>query len=73
MTRIHPERGYYYGLAYPSSYKRLVTGRLCPGLLKKLKIHLFFVGSNGKVEHMTWRKLRDWHRTVSSADVMTSP
>ena len=59
MTRIHPERGYYYGLAYPASYKRLVTNRLYPGLLKTLKIHLFFVEADGKVEHLTWRKLRD--------------
>jgi hypothetical protein len=57
ITRIHPERGYYYGLAYPSSYRNLVTRRLYPALLKKLKIHLFFVDSKLNVEHLTWREL----------------
>jgi hypothetical protein len=63
-TRIHPERGYYYGLAYPMSYKRLIIdgrkgSRLSPGLLKALHIHLFFVDSKRKVEHLTWRDVRD--------------
>ena len=59
VTRIHPERGYYYGLAYPMSFKTLVARRLCPGLLKKLQIHLFFVETTRKVEHLTWRDLRN--------------
>jgi len=57
VTRINPKRGYYYGLAYPSSYKALVTRRLCAHLLKTLKIHLFFVDEECKVEHLTWRSL----------------
>jgi hypothetical protein len=58
VTRIQPERGYYYGLAYPSSYRSLVTRRLHPALLKVLHIHLFFVNSKLQVEHLTWREVR---------------
>ena len=57
ITRIHPSRGYYYGLAFPSSYQNLVTRRLSPGILKLLKLHLFFVTAKGGVTHFTWRDL----------------
>lgn len=57
ITRIHPERGYKYGLAYPSSYRELVIRRLPPTLLKKLNLNLFFVNESQQVEHLTWRDL----------------
>ena len=57
ITRIQPERGYYYGLAFPSTYRDTVTRRLHPALLKRLKIHLFFVDDRLKVEHLAWRDL----------------
>ena len=57
MTRIQPNRGYYYGLAYPSSYRGIVLRRLHSSLLKMLKIHLFFVNEKFKVEHLTWRDI----------------
>jgi len=58
ITRIQPERGYYYGLAFPSSYRDIVIRRLHPALLKLLKIHLFFVDDRRRVEYLTWRHLR---------------
>ena len=58
LTRINPDNGYYYGLAYPSSYRELVLRRLqFPSLLKRLKIHLFFVDAQRRVEHLTWKDL----------------
>lgn len=58
LTRINPDRGYYYGLAYPSSYRELALRRLkYPSLLKKLKIHLFFVDEKRRVEDLTWKDL----------------
>ena len=57
VTRIQPERGYYYGLAFPASYRDLVTRRLHPALLKRLQIHLFFVDDRLRVEHLRWRDL----------------
>jgi len=57
ITRIQPERGYYYGLAFPSSYRDTVLRRLHPALLKLLKAHLFFVDDRLRVEHLTWREL----------------
>jgi hypothetical protein len=57
ITRIQPERGYYYGLAFPSSYRDTVTRRLHPALLKKLHLHLFFVNGGLGVEHVRWRDL----------------
>jgi len=58
LTRINPDNGYYYGLAYPASYRKSVLGRLrFPSMLKKLKIQLFFVDENRRVEHLTWRDL----------------
>ena len=58
ITRIQPERGYYYGLAFPSSYRDLVLRLLHPELLKRLQIHLFFVNDRRRVEHLIWRDLR---------------
>jgi hypothetical protein len=59
LTRINPDRGYYYGLAYPVSYRKLALRRLkYPTLLKKLKIHLFFVDERRRVEHLTWKDLK---------------
>jgi|SRR2546426_3786900 len=57
ITRIQPERGYYYGLAFPTSYRDTVIRRLHPALLKLLKVHLFFVDDRHRVEHLTWREL----------------
>ncbi|OLD63847.1 MAG: hypothetical protein AUI47_08210 [Acidobacteria bacterium 13_1_40CM_2_68_5] len=57
ITRIQPERGYYYGLAFPTSYRDTVIRRLRPALLKLLKVHLFFVDDRHRVEHLTWREL----------------
>lgn len=58
MTRIVPERGYYYGLAYPISYRKLVMHRLPSALMKKLHIHLFFVSESLRVEVVKWREVR---------------
>jgi hypothetical protein len=57
ITRIQPARGYYYGLAFPSTYRDMVMRRLHSSLLKKLQIHLFFVDARLSVEHLTWRDL----------------
>jgi hypothetical protein len=58
LTRINPDNGYYYGLAYPASYRKTALLKLqFPSMLKKLKINLFFVGENGCVEHLTWKDL----------------
>ena len=57
ITRIHPDRGYYYGLAFPSSYRDTVVRRLQPRLHKRLQIHLFFVDDRLRVEHLRWRDL----------------
>ena len=72
VTRIHPERGYYYGLAYPCSYKDLVTRRLCPGLLKKLHIHLFFVDDKLRVEHLTWRDVKQQLQSAAEDERQTA-
>ena len=64
ITRIQPERGYYYGLAFPSSYREIVMRRLQPALLKRLKVHLFFVDNRLRVEHLTWRNLPQKGRAV---------
>lgn len=59
LTRINPDRDYRYGLAYPTSYRKLVLRRLkYPSLLKELKIHLFFVNEKRRVEHLTWKDLK---------------
>jgi hypothetical protein len=56
LTRINPDNGYYYGLAYPASYRKAVLHRLqYPSMLKALKIQLFFVDENRRVEHLTWK------------------
>jgi hypothetical protein len=55
ITRIQPKRGYYYGLAFPATYKTMVTRRIHPTLLKELKIQLFFVDTRRNVERLTWR------------------
>lgn len=55
VTRMHPSRGYHYGLAFPVEYQQLVTRRLPSGVLKALKLQLFFVAPDGKVSRITWR------------------
>lgn len=59
VCRMHPARGYHYGLAFPAEYKTLVLRRLPAGVLKALKLQLFFVASTGKVSCVTWREARD--------------
>ncbi len=58
ITRIHPERGYRYGLAFPATYRKLVTGRLHYSILKVLHLEVFFVDSHLRVERLTWKDLK---------------
>ncbi len=62
LTRIQPERRYYYGLAFPTSYRDLVIRRLYSALLKTLHIHLFFVDDKLNVEHLIWSDLEKMGR-----------
>jgi len=59
ITRIRPERGYRYGLAFPATYRKIVTSRLHYSVLKLLHIELFFVDQQLKVEHLTWKDLKE--------------
>lgn len=59
VTRMHPGRGYYYGLAMPAGWGPTVHRRLRRSLLKALRLHIFFVDAEGKVEHVTWKDLDD--------------
>lgn len=59
ITRIHPARGYRYGLAFPCSYRALVLRRLRGSLLKTLKLELFFVADDNRVTRLTWRDVSD--------------
>ena len=41
-------------------------------MLKKLHIHLFFVESNRKVEHLTWRDVRKLQAVVDGEATLVS-
>lgn len=58
LTRMSPDSGYKYGLAFPDTYRDLVTRRVNHGVLKQLDLHVFLVDSKGTVEHLTWRELK---------------
>jgi hypothetical protein len=58
IVKILPARGYYYGLALPLGYKSLVLRRFAWGVMKVLKLHLFFVAAIGKVAMMKWQDVK---------------
>ncbi len=58
LTRINPDRHYYYGVAFPDTYKDLAMRRVDPVLMKTLRLSFFFVSESGRVEHMDWRDMR---------------
>lgn len=58
LTRISPDSGYKYGLAFPDTYRDLITRRVHAGVFKRLDLHVFLVDRKGQVEHLTWRELK---------------
>ena len=58
VTRLRPERGYRYGIAFPASYRPIVLRRMAPSAMKALSLSFFFVSAGGKVEHVTWQALK---------------
>ena len=59
LTRMNTQAGYYYGVALPKSYERLVFERIPWQVCKKLKLNFFLVDENGKVRHLTWKAIKD--------------
>jgi hypothetical protein len=50
--------GKNYGLAFPSSFRQRLLGKLTPQCVRLLSLHCFFVNSAGKVDHVGPRELR---------------
>lgn len=62
LTRIRPERGYRYGVAFPRSYRPIVKRRVAASVMKELRLSFFFVDNHGGVEHVQWR---DWKKSAA--------
>ena len=56
--RFTSHRGRKYGLAFPSAWKRRVLGKLSQPVVSLLRLHLFFVGTDGNVEHLKPREVK---------------
>ena len=63
ITRMHTKRkhgkyGYNYGIAFPSSFKKRVLGKIPYYVCKALRLNIFLVSRNGKVDEYTNRQLK---------------
>ena len=53
VLRFTTLRGRLYGLGFPETYRRVALGKLTPRLVSLLRLHLFFVSEEGRVDHLT--------------------
>lgn len=64
ITRMHSngKRGYKYrykyGIAFPTSFKRMVLRKIPFDVMDKLNLYIFFVDHVGTVEEIDWKKLK---------------
>ena len=63
ISRMHTNRkalygGYNYGIAFPSSFKKLVLSNIPYYVCNRLRLSIFLVGSRGEVEEYNHRKLK---------------
>ncbi|MFH1402313.1 MAG: hypothetical protein ABIG87_01665 [Patescibacteria group bacterium] len=63
VSRMHTNRksrhgGYNFGVAFPVSFRGKVIKRIPFYACKNLRLSLFFVNYNSKVEKITWGKLK---------------
>ena len=58
ITRMKPKAFYKYALGFPESYRDLVLRRIPWGLCQKLHLSVLLVNKEGKVEEITWKKLK---------------
>ncbi|HRY62237.1 MAG TPA: hypothetical protein P5056_00465 [Candidatus Paceibacterota bacterium] len=65
VTRMHRngargyKYGYKYGIALPSSFKRMAIRKIPFDVMDKLNLYLFFVDKNGNVEELDWKKVKE--------------
>lgn len=63
VSRMHTDRksrygGYNFGVAFPVSFKEKAIKRVPFYVCKNLRLSLFFVNCDGKVEKITWSELK---------------
>ncbi len=64
ITRMHRDGasmykyGYKYGIAFPSSFQKMVLKKLPFDVMHKLNLYLFFVNVDGDVEMMDWKVVK---------------
>jgi hypothetical protein len=63
ITRMHTNRkalygGYNYGVAFPSSFKKLVLNKIPYYVCNRLRLSIFLVDPSGEVEEYNHRKLK---------------
>ncbi len=65
VTRMHRngkrvyKYGYKYGIAFPSSFRPMVTKKMPFDIMDKLNLYIFFVEPNGAVEEISWRVMKN--------------
>ncbi|MCX6720454.1 MAG: hypothetical protein NTW11_01465 [Candidatus Staskawiczbacteria bacterium] len=63
ITRMHTNRkalygGYNYGVAFPHSFRNKVLQKIPYSVCNRLRLSIFIVDDNGKVEEYNHRKLK---------------
>ncbi len=65
ITRMHTngKRGYKYrykyGIAFPLSFKKMVSRKTPFDVMDKLNLYLFFVDKFGCVEEISWKQIKN--------------
>ena len=58
VSRMRSKSKYWYGLAFPYTFKDKVIRRLPKEICKKLRIKVLLVNKEGKIEELTWRDFK---------------
>ncbi|HTT44554.1 MAG TPA: hypothetical protein VMH38_00870 [Thermoplasmata archaeon] len=53
LIRFTVFNGKKYGLAFPATFRHRVLGKLSPAVVARLRLNLFFVSKDGRVEHLS--------------------
>jgi hypothetical protein len=62
--RFTSHQGRRYGLAFPLGWRQRALGKLSEPVVQLLRLHLFLVGPDGQVQHLTPRQLKSLVRAA---------
>ena len=66
--RFTSHKGRHYGLAFPERWRQRALGKMTEPVVSLLRLHLFFVDSSGRVDHLKPTQIKKLVRISHGSD-----